>query len=713
MTEFFEGPVRVAVSSERGLRALPLKVCYRTPDDILNSFYIPCLENSLVYKRATGYFTSAALAEAARGLVQFSKNDGMMYLVAGPRLTESDIKAIREGYDARKLIEEALIRGLRVPIEEPDILRVRNLSWMIANGRLEIKIAHPTTIVGEGIYHEKMGIFLDSFTQQESNVVCFSGSMNETGQGLLSNYESLDVSISWEPGEREQNRIKDHIHHFAQMWEGTAEGLHVMEFPEVVRRELLERFNPPDLPEIEPGMRRSLKTFQSEAITAWENAGKSGILAMATGSGKTFTALRCAEQYPNTIALIIVPQTDLLSQWCNEISQEFPQKAIIRRVEASENDWQGKVDRSLEWTLSSPDSDKRLFIVATIQSACKDRFIETLSKAPSHRMMVIVDEVHHSGAAEYSNVFRLQADFRLGLSATPYRMWDDEGNQNIFEYFGGEVYDYSIQKAISDHMLSPYRYFIHPVALNKNEREQFADLSRKIARLLSSLQSRYPGFRQVSIPQAIQMLETTNPARANELRNLYLRRINLLKSAEAKSEALIQIVRNFKDLNRCLVYCNDLNHVSEVVSILFDQGLEALEYTSRVESSDRERLRSWLGDERMGNRFLVAVRCLDEGVDIPACDSAILISSSRSTREFVQRRGRVLRKHPSKKEATIHDIVVLPFVKPEDAYALTSSEIEFVRAELNRVGQFAKDALNHSEIDVDSLLSQYESEMVA
>ncbi len=689
------------------LRDLQLKVCYRTPDDILNSFYIPCLESSVIYRRATGFFTSTALAEAARGLVQFARNGGRMLLVASPRLTEEDVRDLKAGYDARQLTERALIRGLHQPIEEPDMIRVQNLTWMIQNDLLEIRIARPTFAENQGIFHEKMGLFLDSIKESDANVVAFSGSLNETGEGLVSNYESIDVSVSWEHSQRESNRVHSHMEHFENLWNGRTYGLEVMEFPEAVRREMIEIYKSQPEPSLEPGRKRSLRPFQLEAINAWEKAHSSGILAMATGSGKTFTALKCLEKHPDTVVLIVVPQRDLVSQWCSEIEQEFP-NAIVRRVESDEKDWPTRVERMMSTSLPG----KRPFIVATIQSGCKDKFIDLISQISKDRLAIVVDEVHHAGAPEYSRIFEIQANLRLGLSATPYRMWDDEGNQRIFDYFGGQVFEYSIAKAISDGVLCPYRYYIHPVGLIASEREKFKDFSRAISRLLFAIWARQPGLKGMSLPSVIQSLAATSPAKANELRGLYLRRISLVKAAVAKYDALARIVDELPDLRRCLVYCNDLAHVARVVSLLLERGFEALEYTSEILPEARENLKKWLTENLEGTRFLVAIKCLDEGVDIPACDSAILISSSRSEREFIQRRGRVLRPYPSKKIATIHDIVVLPFVAPEEVYPLSESEVEFARAELRRVGEFARRADNGSEIDVAGLLKLYEGAFV-
>jgi superfamily II DNA or RNA helicase len=601
------------------------------------------------------------------------------------------------------VIERALLRGLKQPLEEPDLTRVKNLAWMVANDLLQIKIALPISPPGYGIFHEKLGLFFDSTDAQVSNIVAFSGSMNETADGLVSNYESIDVSISWDSSLRESSRVRDHIEHFENLWKGKIGELEVMDFPDAVERELIQTFSPGEQPSYEPGRKRILRPFQVEAVNAWEQSNFSGILSMATGSGKTFTALKCLDPYSDKLSLIIVPHRDLLLQWEGEIEEEYPEASILL-VESGQREW----ERRLSQRISSLGS-KRLFVVATIQSGIKQRFLDLISRVPSNRLAVVVDEVHHSGAPEFSRIFAINADLKLGLSATPYRMWDEEGNQRIFEYFGGEVFDYPISRAIAEGVLCPYRYHIHPIALTLTELDRFRAFSKSIAKLLQSTISQYPGLKGLELPSLIHRLDRINPKRANEIRALYLRRIVLVKTAVRKIDAVRQIVREFTDLKRCLVYCNDMSHVKEILSVLFEQGLEALEYTSAIDPKIRERLRVWLSEDSSSPRFLVAIRCLDEGADIPACDSAILVSSSRSEREFIQRRGRMLRIYPMKRVALIHDIVVLPFIEPENAYPLSDSELEFARAEIRRVKEFAKGAENAQEIDIGSIEGIYES----
>lgn len=690
------------------LKSLNLKVTYRSVDsDILKEFYIPCLLNSIMYKRAVGYFTSAALSEAARGLVGLIKNEGKMLLVASPRLTEEDIQSIEEGYELREVVQRALKRGLEQNLPEPDVTRVQNLTWMIANGKLDIRIAVPESKENEGIYHEKIGLFHDP----NGNIVVFSGSLNETASGLISNYESIDVSVSWDEGIRERERIEDHVEHFDRLWKGTAPGLIVMDFPDAVRRTLIEKYEPKK-PVSERLKKRSPYQFQVEAIDAWKNANYKGVLAMATGSGKTYTALKAFESCKDLkLSVIVVPSMDLIYQWENEIKLEYGEECVIREAHSEEEDWKGKAERLIDWLKNYDSNAKRVFIIATLHTASKENFLDIIRNFPGAVLGIIVDEVHHAGAPVFRKVFDIDARFRIGLSATPEREWDEEGNQAIFDYFGHVVYEYDISDAIRDGYLSKYYYYPHVVSLNYEERNEFNEVSKSIASTMTQIRSEDPKTREMSIPKMLRYLENTGPELASKLRTLFLRRVEIVKKAQNKSGAFRQIIRKYH-LKRCLVYCNDLDHLEDNIKIVYEEGLEPIEFSSRIKPDIRKTILQSFENNVEKNTLLIAVKCLDEGVDIPACDSAILISCSRSTREFIQRRGRVLRKHPTKEFSIIHDIVVLPFTSEQDAYPLTPSEFGFVKEELRRIDLLSKNALNSKDFNVEEQIELYRRQVI-
>lgn len=689
------------------LNELNLRTTYRSvEDDILNEFYVPCLERSVIYKRAVGFFTSGSLAEAARGVVDFVKNGGRMFIVACPRLTVDDMKKIKEGYEKRRVLEDRLIESIGTPISEVDEIRVKNLSWMIANELLDIRIAVPTKSDTEGIYHEKVGIFFGSGGEgSRQGVVAFTGSLNETREGLISNYESIDVFVSWDKSEREQERINGHVRHFDSIWENRATGIETYEFPEAAARKLLETYRP-ELPTFEPGRKRVAFDFQRKALESWKEKNYQGILAMATGTGKTFTALRCVESTPkDVLILVVVPQEALVEQWRREIEAEYDARARIIEVH-SEADWKERLDHLVDGMRMGVAQDKRNFVVGTIQTMHKPRARAVFGEISSEKLMLIVDEVHHSGARLYRNLFQIDAQYRLGLSATPERFWDDTGNQAIFDYFGPTVYEYDIQDAIKDKVLTPYEYHIRVISLTPQEREEFKRLSNKITQQFNRISKAYPELGGKSVPVMMQRLEAINPGLGNTLRVLYLKRVELVKAASNKLDALRQIVQE-ADLKRCLVYCNNLVHLNECAKMLHKEGRVAEEYSSGIDVQTRARLLASFAEDYSQTRFLLSVRCLDEGIDLPAVDSAILIASSRSTREFVQRRGRILRRHPSKTIATIYDIVALPVERDRIGYSLSESERRFVQSELSRVVQFSLSAKNAGDSELQSFMSDF------
>lgn len=452
---------------------------------------------------------------------------------------------------------------------------------------------------------------------------------------------------------------------------------------------------------------RSLYSFQSEAIEQWERNDRVGILAMATGSGKTITAIRSIERLPNSIVcVIVVPSKLLVEQWYRELKIVFGHECKAIEVSSEDPNWYSKLKHLVDAALLNPDESTRNFIISTIQTARGEKFRRIISQLGPNRTAIVIDEVHHAGARKYSQVMLIKARFRLGLSATPERTWDDLGNQAIFDYFGPVIYEYSMTQAIHDGILSSYRYFIHLAYLNDDERRRFNQVSTKIARILSNILGEYPELKDKSISEIFERLQRLDPGATVILRTLYLRRISILKSAKNKGEILRQIVKK-NSLGRCLVYCNDLEHLRECNAILHNEGYVAQEYSSDISANMRSQILQSFGTDNSENRFLLSVHCLDEGVDIPTLDSAILVASSRSTREFIQRRGRILRKSPTKTTSTIHDIVILPVRQDESVYSLPQHERQFVRNELERVSLFAKSSENVDDIQTNLFLRKF------
>jgi superfamily II DNA or RNA helicase len=651
-------------SEARSLRELDLAIEYRSDAaDLLREFYFPCLERSLRYQRAVGYFTSGGLAAAARGITALIANGGRMQLVASPLFEQADLAAIEEGYEAREnIIDRALVRALQAPPDTATLDRFGYLAWLIAEERLEIRIALPEEPL-RGIYHEKVGIFTD----EHQNHVAYTGSPNETHGGLVANFESIDVFLSWtDPGRVARKRAN-----FDALWENRTPRLRVVPFPDAARDRLLA-YRPARPPELESQTwAPSTKTVvaipepwghQVEAIHAWEQAGRRGILAMATGSGKTLTAIMAAHRCRDAVLIIIaVPTIPLVDQWHEEVTSSRLLPPPVR-VYGSSGQWQ---EALFDRLLATRKAGGLVALVGTLDSLSSERFQNTLADArPAGATLLIADEVHNLGARSYRKIMRDDIDYRLGLSATPDRYFDDEGTAALRTYFGGTIFTYDMERALSEGRLVPYDYHLYPAYLTEDETDQFEQLTARIGLLLNH--------------------DDHDP---EELQQLLFRRARIIKKAETKTRTLAQALQQHP-FTRALVYCADHEQLEEAAQDLTKSGQSFITYTSRNTKQERRAALMSLAQGHVP--MIVAIDCLDEGIDIPDVDHAFIIASSTNRRQFIQRRGRVLRKAPGKQRATIIDILTLP------ARATDGAARAVVRGELRRVKDMARLADNRA-----------------
>jgi len=321
----------------RDLTDLPLQLTYRTGrDDLVRGFFVPCLETAVLYRRAAGYFTSAGLALAARGVASLALRRGHMRLVVSPHLEPDDCAALERARDTPAAVLRTIAARSLAEIEDALLKdRLNALAWLAAAGLLEIKLALRVTAQGgyaRGLFHAKTGVFSDD----TGHHVSFSGSANETAGGLVENFEHLDVFRSWQDPE---GRVQAAIDDFESLWAGQVPGLHIIDFSQASRA-LLERYRNPDQPPpgIDPNQVREpgpgatlappvgldLRPYQKDAIRAWSKAGGRGVFAMATGSGKTITALvlasKVAERNHPLVLLIVCPFINLCRQRIREIA---------------------------------------------------------------------------------------------------------------------------------------------------------------------------------------------------------------------------------------------------------------------------------------------------------------------------------------------------------------------------------------------------------
>lgn len=696
------------------LTDLQLDISYRSDAaNVVADFYVPCLLRSSLYRRAAGYFTSRGLSLAAKGLAHLIKTGGKVRLVMSPYLTEDDVDAIASGYRSR---DEVLLGAARLGVEDAENELAQNrlsaLAWLISVGALDVKLAFrvdpASGRINRGIYHEKIGIFSDATNHH----VAFTGSQNETGGGLVDNFESIDVFCSWSDADA---RVPRKIDAFDHLWSDETRGLSVIDFTEV-SRDILNRFKkdtPPevDFEELPPAKVRTaarpkgpripasitLREYQDEAIRSWFQNNGLGILQMATGTGKTITALAIAARLYEKLRLqaliIICPYKHLVTQWAREC-ERFGMEPLL--AYESRTRWYDDLTHHLSNLRRDPGTF--LCVIATNATFSSDPFQQRTKYFPD-KTIIVADEVHNLGASRLSDALPVNIRLRLGLSATPERWFDPDGTNRLSAYFGKTLEPaLGIREAIRLGALVPYRYYPILIELTADEKQSYLELSARIARLYGS---------------------GNEDDDSSALNALLIQRARLIGTAANKLVALRQLGAERRNASHMLFYCGDgsvesdvdqsiRRQVDEVTRILGSEiGLRVGVYTAETDMDERNLLRRDLDSGQL--QGLVAIRCLDEGVDIPSVQMAVILASSTNPRQFVQRRGRVLRRHPGKDAAEIYDMIVVP---PKEAQS-TESERSLLRRELTRFAEFADIALNAGEARASILELQKRFDLMA
>jgi superfamily II DNA or RNA helicase len=686
-----------------GLRSLDITGRYRSDrDDVVQKFYVPALSVATSYSRAVGYFTSTSLALFARGIEHFARRNGTMRLIASPHLNADDIIDIERGYDVRAVIERAALRELDGEERDAVLDGLGLVGRLIAEGRLDIKLAFVEQAGRVGIYHEKIGVFRDDV----GDLVAFTGSANETLGGLLANFESVEVYLGWVPGDGARAlRIETD---FEDLWFDRTANLRIEPFPEVARERLVEiarrrpqaevpdrddALDPLVIHEIGPARLTipsslEVRPYQREAVEAWLGHRGRGILKMATGTGKTKTALIGACQLAQVlrqreeplILLILAPLQHLVDQWITEV-ESFGVRPIA--VYESSQRWLAVVEDQL--------AEARLgqrpvvAMVATNASFAGERFQAILSRI-TQPLLVIADEAHNLGSSKYRSSLPQNATYRLALSATPERWFDDAGTDALIDYFGPVVFELGLGQAIAMGALCRYRYVPRLVELTEQENELYIDLTTQIAKRLAAGDS-------------LSTDDLDSP-----IGYLLRRRAGVLGHAEGKLGQLRADLHERRESWYQLIYCAEGSRPAEpgepsgpnqVIEVMDMVGnglhLAAHSYIAETPRPERKVLlrRFGTGDDL---RVLVAMRCLDEGVDIPDARVGYLLASSSNPRQFIQRRGRILRRAEGKHMAEIVDYIAVPQAGTPINFDVERS---LLTRELERANEFGKLAENY------------------
>lgn len=701
-------------------RELNLKTSYRTPENILSSFYIPLLSKAITYRRAVGFFSSSILIEISKGLAKLVENEGKIMLITSPRLQEDDIKAIEEGYEKRNaVIEKALLREFTEPKNEEEKERLNLLSHLIAQNILDIKIAFVKNQNKIGIYHEKLGIFED----QDGNIVAFSGSLNESYCALLCNYEAIDVFNSWENADS-LDRVNEKKLIFEKMWKNDEEQLEIIEFPKVVKEKLdsykkpfydkdidieliksanieisgmlqVEELKNKPIAKNIPNCPIELRDYQKSAINEWRNKGYKGIFDMATGTGKTYTGLGAlVDLYKyckgNLAVVICCPFIHLVEQWVEDLKR-FNIEPIVGYGASTQKNWKKIFENAVNYH-NFEIENKEFFCFITTNDTFYSDFVQKNIRKLNNKSLLMVDEAHYFGSECIRNNLPENFNYRLALSATIERHSDDEGTKAIFDFFGDKCIEYTLGMAITAGMLTPYEYFPILVYLTSEELSTYKALSKTIAKFMV-------GGDKKHIPEAAKPY--------------LLKRARLVAGAENKLTVLKDEILKYKNDNHILVYCgattidnpnqdetDSIRQIQAVCKMLGnDLNMKVAQFTSQENMKDRTTIKNMFARGDM-LQVLVAIKCLDEGFNIPEIKTAFILASTTNPKEYIQRRGRVLRLSEGKEYAKIYDFITLP--RPvEETHSLTEHEQQYeqglVKREFERLKEFNRLAENSTE----------------
>lgn len=629
------------------LEELGLELGYNSSEsDLVSDFYIPCLNVAMTYDRAVGYFRSSIYNLIGVAISDFVLRGGKMRIVCSPGLTSEDIQAIATSadvYDAAA--SSALSREIERVLAHPENLpTVELLSTLLGVGALELKIAY--RMGSSGIFHEKLGVFTSPVDSMS-----FSGSANETYAAWdpAMNHEGFETFGSWDP--TDTRRVTRHAAYFENLWNDGIPRLVVSSLPEVPR-DILSRYENPDGVEaamekarahlkrvgrLAPHQRKVLQEHQLRVVDEWFIRQR-GIIDHVTGAGKTVSALevmrRWLEADRRACVVVLVPGDLLSTQWVHEIGAELADLSpslLVVGGKLTNAKWR---ERLASFTSPVPSGPR--VVVSTLTSAATSDFIARVQGGP--HLLIVADEVHSVGSPVARSVLGLEAGGRLGLSATPERFHDIEGTRSIFDYFGPTLPPkFGIPEAMQAGRLVPYDYHVRTVMLDEDELEEYQSLTTRIMQLQARLQDK------------------TDAKLTGRLDFLRIQRARVVKKARNKVGVACNLLESeFRKGQKWLLYCEDGEQLSQVTERLLAAGIEVLEYRTGMLGDPNATLKAF---QRYGG-VLVSIRCLDQGVDIPTIDHALILASSTNPRQFIQRRGRVLRTSPGKYSANIYDLLV-------------------------------------------------------
>ncbi|NTS40788.1 DEAD/DEAH box helicase family protein [Flavisolibacter sp. BT320] len=702
---------------------------YRTGgDNEPLEFYLDALSNSATFDLLLGYFSSTAISVLSPGFARFLSTGGTMRMVVNDILSQEDKEAVKKGQAQKvsgSIYDLSDIKCLKNILDSYGKHFFECLAWLIGNQKLQIKIIRPKK--GKGIAHYKSGVFTDG-----NHSVGFKASCNFTAFGLIENLEELDTYISWENG-RSNQWIDSQNLYFESIYTGCADFVEQVDITDVQiaiknefgnkdinelliqEKDLLEKkknissnkklrkiieraekqidlfVQEPRFPYIQ-----GPREYQETAYQRWRENGYKGIFAMATGTGKTITSLNCVlNEYRRSKekvyhALILVPTITLVEQWEKE-AHAFNFQEVIKV--SSKYEWEEEVGTRLSTAKRIPTS---FIIISTYATFLKDKFQNILRNLPPDTIF-IADEGHNLASLNVlAKLNHIRLEKRIGLSATPKRVYDPEGTSVMEAFFHDQepyTFSFPMDRAIQEGILCKYYYYPHIVTLTNEELTEYVEITKTLSKFYNA---KADGFsknevverlllkRKRIIHKAANKLASMTAILQEEYHKTGNLQYTFIYVPEGKTEEVFENdTGEAEEINLINQYTRAIGRINE--SITVNQFISGMPNRNEI-----------LKQFQSGDIAVIAsMKCLDEGVDIPRAEKAIFCSSTGNPRQFIQRRGRILRRHPDKHQAVIHDLVVVPdYQYSQQGSDTYQTERNMIKTELQRVMYFASLAIN-------------------
>ena len=714
-------------------------------------FFNNALKNSYLFDLELGYFNSAAINVLSYSFATFIRNGGIMRMAINNIVSDKDKRAIESGKEGH--VEAPLditnFEELRKSLDEYGEHFFHCLAYLIQEHRIQIKIIRPKGT--NGLAHTKRGQFSDGDT-----ILAFTGSANFTLGGFINNREDITISFNTSPDLVIQKRIANRRDDFNKLMAGLDENVDYLSTKELETAISTQygKQEIEDLLDVEAKLKaykRNIedkrecvfeemhndygaspsfpygnpRDYQQQAFISWKNNKQKGLFAMATGTGKTLTALNCLlriyKKYNFYKAVILVPTITLVDQWEQEC-KKFHFNGVVK-ICSKNKTWRKELDTiKAKEVLNQSDIEPSYIIISTYASFARDDVFHNLMDFPKNalrQILLIADEAHNMGSNKILDRLNgVRYLRRIGLSATPERQYDEKGYKALMEFFGCAdekyTFEFSMQEAIDKGYLCRYDYYPHLVYLTDREMKEYIQISRQLCKFFNSKEGGFDSYSDI-------------------LMRLLLKRKRIIHKAENKEEIFRAIIeeryRKKGNLKYTLVYVPEGNHPddydadrfidSDSINDDYETDKIINTYTEIVRNtsstttvkkftSNTEGRNAVLEDFASGRlEVLISMKCLDEGVDIPRSELAIFCASTGNPRQFIQRRGRILRNHPDKHKAEIHDLVVAPVIN--NAEESFSMEKNLLRNELKRVRDFASMSENadFAYNELNEVLSYY------